>query len=100
MAQFDVRRVRSSDGLVVECQADLLSHLSTRFVIPMVSDAPAAASGGSRLTPLFEIDGEQYVLATHYAASVPARDLGEVVHSLADEGWRVTSAIDVLISGV
>lgn len=34
MAKFDVYRLRDSGGLVVDCQADLLDGLNTRFVVP------------------------------------------------------------------
>ena len=35
MAKYDVYRLRG-DTLVVDCQADLLSDLQTRFVVPLI----------------------------------------------------------------
>ena len=97
MAQFDVHRL--GDGLVLDCQADLLDHLNSRFVVPLLplDEAPKPAK---RLNPIFEVDGKDYVMATQFAAAVQRKDLGKVVISLADRGLEITGAVDVLISGV
>ena len=98
MAQFDVHHFGNA-ALVVDCQADLLAQLDSRFVAPLVAetDAPRVAA---RLNPIFEINGTRYVLLTQAAASVRNRELGEVVASLADRSFEVTGALDVLINGV
>ena len=97
MAQFDVLRL--GDGLVVDCQSDLLSQLNSRFVVPLVArtGAPKIAQ---RLNPVFVINGEEYVMVTQAAAAVRIGDLGRVVGSVADRSFEVTGALDVLISGV
>lgn len=97
MAQFDVHRL--GGGLVVDCQADLLSYIASRLVAPLVpqADAPPPAQ---RLNPVFDVDGETYVLVTESAGAVPARQLGPVVASLADRWFDITAALDTLISGV
>ncbi|WP_121119875.1 CcdB family protein [Croceibacterium ferulae] len=50
MAKFDVYRMRQGGILVIDCQADLLSGLNTRLVVPLLarSDAPQPAA---RLNP-------------------------------------------------
>lgn len=97
MAQFDVYRLGSA--LVVDCQSDLLSQIDSRFVAPLVarSDAPQAVS---RLNPVFNIQGEDYVMLTQAAGAVRRRGLGEVIGSLAERSFEITNAIDVLVSGV
>ena len=97
MAQFDVHRL--GDGLVIDCQADLLSHIDTRFVVPLVTRAEAGTIA-RRLNPVFLIDGEERVMLTPAASAVRERELGAVVASLADRSFEITDAIDVLISGV
>jgi len=97
MARFDVRRL--GDGLVLDCQSDLLAHIDTRFVVPLASDEFAAIAV-RRLNPAFEIAGKTYIMVTQQAASVPRTELGEVVASLADRSFEITDAIDILISGV
>lgn len=97
LAQFDVHRL-SRGRLAIDCQADLLNHLASRFVVPLVSLDKAMPA--RRLNPLFRIEGQEYVMLTEAAAAVPARELGEVVASLADRAFDITGALDVLISGV
>lgn len=98
MAQFDVRR--TLDGsLVVDCQSDLLRHLDTRFVVPLLpaSDFEVVAR---RLNPLFTIEDVEYVLYTQFAAAVPARQLNDVVTNLDDQSFVIIDALDVLLTGV
>ncbi|MBV9528935.1 CcdB family protein [Sphingomonas sp.] len=97
MAQFDVHRL--GDGLVVDCQADLLSHIASRLVAPLIPKARAPAPA-RRLNPVFDVDGETYVLITESAGAVPRRELGPVIASLASRSFDITGALDTLISGV
>jgi len=97
VAQFDVHRL--GDGFVVDCQADLLNHLNSRFVVPLlpIEEGPLAAK---RLNPVFEISGKNYVMATQFASAVRKNELGEVIATLGPRSSEVTGAIDVLIAGV
>ena len=97
MAQYDVHRI-GDHGLVVDCQSDLIDQFDTRFVIPLVP-AQSAAKSVERLTPDLSVNGQRYILATQYAASVPKAKLGGVVTSLASEHLTITAALDMLISG-
>ena len=98
MGQFDVHRLSGGD-LVVDCQSDLLSHLSTRVVVPLLpaDEVPVRAA---RLNPILGVNGEDRVLFTQFMAAVPRSELGQTVASLADRSLEITSAIDVLVSGV
>ena len=97
MAQFDVYRL--GGGLVVDCQSDLLGHLNTRIVVPLIprDEAPVPAR---RFNPIFRIEGADHVMATQFASAVERRQLGEIVASLADRSFEITDAFDVLLSGV
>jgi toxin CcdB len=53
-----------------------------------------------RLNPIFQIDGQDYVMFTQAAAVVRRRELGAVVVSLAHRSIEITGAFDVLISGL
>jgi toxin CcdB len=97
MAQFDVHRL--GDGLVLDCQSDLLSHIATRFVVPLAS-REFARIAVRRLNPAFDIAGKSWIMVTQQAAAVARTELGEVVASLADRSFEITDAVDVLISGV
>lgn len=99
MAQFDVHRLHSGRGLVIDCQSNLHRDLPTRFVVPLIgADSPWASN--VRLAPRFTIGKETLVMATHFAATIAHRDLGPVVETLAEESHRVTGAIDALVAGV
>ena len=97
MAQFDVHRL--GQVMVVDCQADLLSQLETRLVVPLASKNLAAIAA-QRLNPTFDIADASYVMMTQQAATVPRNELGPVVVSLADRSFEIMDAIDVLLSGV
>jgi toxin CcdB len=98
MAQFDVHRL-SKGRLAIDCQSDLLSHLESRFVVPLVPKG-AAPRPARRFNPMFDIGGVEHVMLTQFSGAVDRRQLGEIVVSLADRSFEITDALDVLISGV
>ena len=98
MARFDVRRLRSGDGFVLDCQADLLAHLQSRFVVPLMppEQGPQRAA---RLNPLFNVEGIELAMYTQYAGAMQRNELGPVVASLSDYDMEILAAIDMLITG-
>ena len=98
MAKFDVYPLPHGRGYLIDCQADLLSDLNTRFVVPLLptADAPRPAA---RLNPVFDIAGEPYVMVTQFAATVNASDLTTRSMSLAEHDLTIGNALDMLISG-
>jgi toxin CcdB len=98
MARFDVYALAGGGGHVIDCQADILDTIGTRFVVPLLS-ADEVPPSVPRLHPSFEIEGERLVMATHLAASVPVRALGARVVSLKAEADAVSAALDVLLLG-
>lgn len=98
MAKFDVYERRDGPGYYLDCQADLLRHLNTRFVVPLLppGDAPLPAA---RLNPQFKIRGEQVMMTTQFAGAVFVEELGGHVASLSDRDTIITNALDMLISG-
>jgi toxin CcdB len=97
MAQFDVYRLEGGP-LVIDCQADLLDYLHSRFVLPLLpSDLVDAGAG---LNPRFDVNGETVHLFPQGAATVSASDLRSHVSSLAEHRFTILNAIDLLLSGV
>lgn len=84
---------------MVDCQTDLLAHIATRFVIPLIPIAEAP-SPTVHLNPIVSYDDQPYMLLTQTAASVDKRDLGPPLGSLEDRRLDIIGAIDVLITGV
>ncbi|MBW6527477.1 CcdB family protein [Sphingomonas sp. RHCKR7] len=101
MAKFDVY-VTTRGGLVLDCQADVLSGLNSRFVVPLSDDAGDETIRGRpdrRLNPRFQIDGRSYTMFTHLAAAIPTMELRSRRASLAAHDYEVGAALDMLISG-
>ncbi len=98
MAKYDVFRRRSGAGYLLDCQADLLSQLNTRLVVPLLP-AREAPKPAARLNPVFELEGKPYVMMTQFAAAVPVTELGEEIVSLSDRDIDIINALDMLISG-
>lgn len=83
---------------MVDVQAELLSDLRTRVVVPLFpvgSWQPVMA----RLNPIVEIAGEPHVLVAQSIATVPRRELGSLVGSPADNRDEITVALDMLLTG-
>ena len=97
MAKFDVYRAPNGDYWL-DCQADALRGLNTRFVVPLraVDDH---AGGDERLNPVFEIEGHRVVMLTHFAAAIAARLLRSPVASLDTQDYEIGRALDMLING-
>ena len=99
MPQFDVLRTKNPTyPLVVDVQADLHAKLATRVVVPMVLRT-RYAQPATRLTPVIEVRGNDYVLLFPQMAAVPKQALGAVVGSLAAERTVLIAALDLLITG-
>ncbi|KFL45350.1 CcdB-like toxin protein [Sphingobium sp. ba1] len=83
---------------LLDCQADLLSDLNTRFVVPLMleTDAPKPAA---RLNPVFEIEGKPCVMVTQFAATVPVSELKVRLVSLREDSLAIGNALDMLICG-
>ncbi len=98
MARFGVYRNPERSGYLLDLQAELLDHLATRVVAPLLplDRAPKAAA---TLNPIFEIEGESAVMVTQAMAAVPARLLKDRVSSLAARRDEITAAVDLLFEG-
>jgi toxin CcdB len=100
MARLDVYAMpgRGGVGYVVDVQAELLSALATRTVVPLLplANTPAPIK---ELNPVFDIDAGPHVMLTQSIATVPVRELRARVASLAHEQDAVTRALDILLHG-
>lgn len=99
MAQFDVHKLVNRPGLVIDCQTDLLDHLASRLVVPLLPCAKAPPRAG-RLNPVFQIKGTEHIMLTQSAAAIHRNDLGERIASLADRDREIMNALDFLLTGV
>lgn len=83
---------------LVDVQANMLDHLSTRVVIPLIAakDGPKQAS---ELNPIFDIDGVPHLLQTQQIAAVQRKGMGKHAGSLAAHRDEITRALDLLFLG-
>ena len=98
MARFDVYRPASGGALLLDCQADLLSQLDSRFVVPLLP-VGFVANPFARLNPVMTVEGERVVMVTQSAATVPVHALAGYVTSLAHEHAAIMNALDMLLTG-
>lgn len=98
MARFDVYKNPDGMGCLLDVQADLLSHLNTRMVVPLLplTFAPKPAQN---LNPCFEVEGETLVMATQFMAAVPANILRTPITNIHPKRDEVVAAIDFLMQG-
>ena len=89
---------KGQDGYVLDVQADLLSHIDTRTVVPLLPE-DVAPKPISDLNPVFEVRGKRYVMVTQAIASIPKRELKRTVASLTEQHDIITRALDVLLLG-
>lgn len=81
-------------------QSRLLDGFATRVVIPLLPLNDAPKSPVRTLNPIFVVDGSSYMLMAQNIATVPLKQLGTPVGSLAAERDDVVRAIDALLSGL
>lgn len=100
MARFDVHEYGGAIPMVLDVQADLLSDLNTRMVVPLVPLKGAEREVLPRLKPVIAIGGHDYVMVTTDMAAVPLTALGKRVTNIEDP-YRdtVTEAVDFLFQG-
>ena len=97
MARYSVYRLKSG-AVVVDCQADVLSGLPTRFSAPLL--APSEIPNPiARLHPTLTIGTELRVMVTNEAGAILVTEIAEVIASLTDDDMRIANAFDMLLTG-
>jgi toxin CcdB len=98
MARFSIYENGTGPGYVLDVQADLLSHLNTRMMVPLLP-LNVAPQPAETLNPLFDIAGTKYSMVTQYMAAVPVKALKNIVFNAEDRRNEIVAAIDVLLQG-
>lgn len=98
MARFGVYPNPDGPGYLLDVQADLLDHLNTRVVVPLLPADSAPLPAGT-LNPVFEIEGQRFVMATQFLAAVPANLLKSMTTSQEARRDEITAALDLLFQG-
>jgi len=104
MAQFDVfpnpvARARPSYPYVVILQAEVARDSRERAVAPVAPRTAFAVVAG-RLTPIMNIDGDEFVVLVPSLTTVPVQGLRHAVASVVDRRDDLLAAVDYLFFGV
>jgi toxin CcdB len=99
MSRFSVYANPDGPGYLLDVQANLLSQLNTRMVVPLLP-AAHSPSPAQTLNPVVHVNGLPHVMVTQFMAAVPAKLLRAVVLSLEDRAHEVVAALDCLFQGV
>ncbi|MDX8457068.1 CcdB family protein [Mesorhizobium sp. VK9D] len=98
MARYDFYRSAGGDGYLLDIQSDLLEHLDTKVVVPLLPQKMAPLPAG-RLNPIFRIDGEDHVMVTQFMSALTASELRAAEGSLARHHDDIVAALDMLFQG-
>lgn len=98
MPLYAVYRGDRRAARLLDCQAPTFAYLNTRLMAPLLP-AHRTPERIPRLHPVFRVDGEELVMATHLLAAVPVRSLGDRIGTVSDPDHLVLNALDMLISG-
>lgn len=82
MARFDMHARRDGGaGYLLDVQADLLSGLNSRLVVPLLprAEAPTPAA---RLNPVIDIADAPFIVVTQFAAAIHVRELANGLSAL------------------
>ena len=99
MSRFSVYANAEGIGYLVDVQANLLSHLNTRMVVPLLP-ADRAPLPAQTLNPVFDIDGTRHVLVTQFMAAVPVKVLKTCSFDAQDRSHDIIAALDCLFQGI
>ena len=99
MARFHVYANAEGGGYLLDVQANLLSHLSTCVVVPLLP-LEAAPKPAKVLNPIFEINGRSHLMATQFLATVPRRLMRQEVLGLEAQAHAIVRALDCLFQGI
>jgi toxin CcdB len=99
MARFDVYEHKTSSLFLLDVQADLLSALKTRAVIPLVPYAEAKREKVPNLVPVLTIRGKKHMMMTPDIASINVTTLGKLVENIEPQRQVIINAMDFLFQG-
>lgn len=104
MARFDVYenpgKHPGTTPYLLDVQSDLLDGLDTRMVVPLRHLEHFKNIQLPRLlTPVFTVEGQEFLLETPKMAAVPSRLLKSTVTSLEEKRVQIMGALDFLFQG-
>ncbi|QSA97044.1 CcdB family protein [Methylococcus sp. EFPC2] len=104
MAQFDVypnphAGQKHIIPFLLDVQSDLLGALNTTVVVPFYDPAAVSISPIRGLMPVFEVQGQSYVMVSTELAGVPRKRLPPGVANLGVHRSIIMAALDIILTG-
>lgn len=100
MARFDVYQYEGRDfNLVLDLQANILSDLETRIVIPLYPVNDFKQEIQETFRPVLVIENKRYILMTTSLATILVKNLGTQIANIGDEHYKIMNAVDFLFQG-
>ncbi|WP_233859362.1 CcdB family protein [Paraburkholderia sp. HD33-4] len=103
MSRFDLynnpsARSRAASPFLLDVQSDHLGNLISRVVVPLtrVAGNYTGSKVAQDLSPIIDIEGEQFVLETPLLGAIRTSELGSAIGTLRDEQNRIGAALDRL----
>lgn len=105
MRQYDVftnptSKSRGAVPYLIVIQHDRASETSSVVVAGLAPIAKAKAIATSKLYPVIDVSGRDFVLLTPNLAAIPRQVLGDPVANADGAHRRIVAAIDMLFTGV
>ena len=105
MTQYHAHRNKDAASqkaypLVLEVQSRLLQDMATRVVLPMRKLASYGAKPISRLNPILQVDGIDYIVFAQQISVMPAQSIGASVADFSSQQHVIVAAVDCVLSGL
>ncbi|ROP56329.1 toxin CcdB [Enterobacter sp. BIGb0383] len=84
---------------LLDVQSDIIDELHTRLVIPLYPLKWLANPPARRLTPIINIENDDYLVMTHEMASVRLSQMGDEVLDARPHRQSIKNALDFIFDG-
>lgn len=85
---------------VLDIQSNLLEDLRTTVVIPLCPTTLAGNKAITKLSPILQIDGQQFIALTQLIAGVDRKSVGKEICDLSDYRSEMIASLDFIIFGI
>lgn len=105
MAQLTIYQNKNSQSkkefpLLLDIQTNLLDSLQTTVVVPMQKLEANKDKVLTQLTPVFTIEGVDYLMLTPQLAGIQRKELGKVIANIEYARTDILNALDFLFTGI
>lgn len=105
MTQFTIYQNKNSQSqkkypLLLDIQTNLLDSLQTTVVVPLQKLEKHKDKVLTQLTPIFVIEGVEYLMLTPQLAGIQRKELGKAIADIEYASTDILNALDFLLTGI